>query len=144
MERFRAASVVALLAVLAGAVPTLGGPGPTHTVDDGALVYVLNFQFVDASTNSPTTAIAVGSEVTWRWLQGAHSTTQGLRGPFADPVGPSLFDSGVIAARDDPVTGEPMTEFTYRFDQPGVFTYYCRPHNGMHGGVVVLPATGPG
>ncbi|MFB6106583.1 MAG: halocyanin domain-containing protein [Halobacteriaceae archaeon] len=72
----------------------------------------------------PAVAVSPGTEVVWRWTGkgGAHNVVA-ERG---------AYDSG------DPVAGENQT-FTFRFEEPAVYTYLCEPHHdiGMRGAVFV-------
>ncbi|WP_435195464.1 halocyanin domain-containing protein [Natronomonas sp. EA1] len=68
------------------------------------------------------TAILVdaGTKITWEWVAGTHNVV----------AVDGSFRSG------DPVEGG---TYTYTFDEPGVYTYFCEPHRGlgMKGAVVV-------
>jgi plastocyanin len=65
-----------------------------------------------------TVTVAVGTEVTWRWV-----------GRVAHDVVGDGFDSTVL------VEGE----FSHTFETSGVFPYVCRLHPGMEGEVIVVP-----
>lgn len=72
----------------------------------------------------PAVAVSPGTEVRWEWTGdgGAHdvSAEQGA------------FDSG------EPVRN-PESPFTYTFDSPAIYKYFCTPHRtlGMRGAVFV-------
>lgn len=76
-----------------------------------------------------------GGTVTWVNASGAHSATayhpDNAGQPRRVPAGSSAWDSGVLTATD--------AEFEVTFDVPGVYDYYCIPHEavGMVGTVVV-------
>jgi plastocyanin len=65
--------------------------------------------------------VPVGTTVTWADVSGTHTTTSY----------DGLWDTG-----DRLQVGQ---SFSYTFDQPGVYRYYCRPHEnaGMIGTVLV-------
>lgn len=148
MKRRTTTTIGALLLLAAGSgmvLATLPGPGPgtategpSATDQTAATVEVKNFEFEDGETGTAVTTIEAGQTVTWVWTSGSHSVTQGVRGggPGADPVGPSLFDTGVQDTSYDE-DGTPTTTFNYTFEEPGVYEYYCRPHVQMTGIVVV-------
>jgi halocyanin-like protein len=79
-----------------------------------------NFAF-----DPPAVRVTPGTEVTWRWTgQGStHNVVSTSGGPL---------DSG------DAVQ-EAGTTYSYTFEEMGVYTYYCEPHEslGMKGAVVV-------
>lgn len=66
--------------------------------------------------------VDAGTEVTWEWVGGATHTVTNER---------ELFDSGEIS-------GEGET-WSYTFDEPGIYLYYCEPHRALNqlGAVVV-------
>ncbi len=67
--------------------------------------------------------IAAGTTVVWRNQDNVlHTVTAGTRGRPTD-----LFDAEVPAGES----------FSFTFDEPGTYDYYCRPHSGMAGTVVV-------
>lgn len=72
----------------------------------------------------PAVAVSPGTEVTWQWTGrgGAHNVV----------AEQGAFDSG------KPVASEDKT-FSYTFDAPAVYTYFCEPHrsSGMRGAVFV-------
>jgi plastocyanin len=82
-----------------------------------------------------------GATVTWNIADGSHSVT--AYHPDNDktlrvPEDAAVFDSGTLSAGNT---------FEHTFDTPGVYNYYCRPHEGlgMVGLVVVeSPQGGPG
>jgi plastocyanin len=48
--------------------------------------------------------------------------------------------SGALAVEKDPVVM--IDNFTFRFDQPGTYTYFCKLHPHMHGTIEVTSANG--
>ncbi len=74
-------------------------------------------------------SIQPGDTVKWTWKSNHHSVTSGQPG---QPTG--LFDSGI---QDNGFT------FSYTFNTPGSFKYYCLPHatEGMTGTVTVAGST---
>jgi plastocyanin len=67
--------------------------------------------------------IQAGDTVEWRILSGRHSTT----------AKDEAWDSGEL---------DQGVSFAQRFDVPGVYPYFCTPHDFMRGTITVLP--GPG
>jgi len=69
--------------------------------------------------------IAPGTTVTWVTVSGSHTTTSNT----------GLWDSG----EERLPVGE---SYSFTFQQPGVYDYYCRPHRnaGMIGRVIVSTA----
>jgi plastocyanin len=63
--------------------------------------------------------IQAGDKVEWRVLSGRHSST----------AKDGAWDSGELA---DGVT------FAQRFDLPGVYPYFCTPHDFMRGTITVF------
>lgn len=91
------------------------------TVGSGGEVEILmeNLQY-----NPPQIRVAPGTMVVWMNMDSvAHTVTSGTRDNPDD-----LFDSGNIA---------PGETFTYTFDEPGTYDYFCIPHPGMDAVVVV-------
>jgi plastocyanin len=69
-----------------------------------------------------------GTTITWTNEDNfEHTVTSGTRG---NPTG--LFDEKVPAGGS----------FSFTFEKPGPFEYYCRIHNGMHGTVIVQEPAG--
>lgn len=90
--------------------------------------------FVDSVSNSSVTTVAVGTTVEWQ-LSGVigHTVTSGTGA--AAPGAGSLFDFVMNPANPT---------FTFTFNTPGEFPYFCRPHEnaGMTGTVIVtVPAS---
>lgn len=83
-------------------------------------VQVVDFQFVPA-----TVTIQAGDTVNWVWQANGHSTTSGT-----NCTSNGLWDSGIQNA---------PFEFSFTFDNPGTYPYFCIPHCtiGMVGTVVV-------
>jgi plastocyanin len=65
-------------------------------------------------------AIEVGDRVEWTFRAAGHSVT-------AERAG---WESGVRDAGES---------FMHRFDEPGLFLYFCRPHDFMKGMILVAP-----
>ena len=82
-----------------------------------------------------------GGTITWENASGSHSVTAyhpNNDRPNRVPTGVASFNSGVMSEGDT---------FEHTFEEPGVYNYYCTPHEGlgMVGLVVVSEATpGPG
>jgi plastocyanin len=82
-----------------------------------------------------------GGTVTWENASGSHSVTAyhpNNDKPLRIPTAASSFDSGVMSGDDT---------FERTFTEPGVYNYYCTPHEGlgMVGLIIVSEAaSGPG
>jgi amicyanin len=94
--------------------PTGTVPSPTATPGRTTAVTIENFQY-----SAATITIAAGTTVTWTNKDSVqHTVTE--RG--------NLFDSGLLG------NGQ---SFSYTFNQPGEYEYYCIPHPYMTGKVIV-------
>jgi plastocyanin len=78
-------------------------------------VVIRNFAF-----EPPELTIEAGDSVRWTVVSGTHSVT----------AKDHAFDSDELAAG---------TSFERRFDQPGVYPYFCTPHDFMRATITVLP-----
>ena len=79
---------------------------------------------LDFVYGTPVITIAAGETVTW-----TNKTASSLAHTVTSATG--AFDSGPI---------RPNGTFSHTFDAAGTYEYYCTPHPGMTGKVVVLPA----
>ena len=74
--------------------------------------------------NPDTVTIKQGTTVTWVNEDGvAHTVVSGVRNNKS-----GLFDSGNISSGGT---------FSYTFNEKGTFDYFCEPHSGMDGTIVV-------
>ena len=91
----------------------------TGTSGSGTMVAISGYSF-----NPQTLRVSVGTTVTWTNMDTvAHSVVSGT------PNQPSgLFQSSLLG------NGQ---SFSYTFDTPGTYTYYCGPHPYMTGTIVV-------
>ncbi len=70
--------------------------------------------------------VASGTTVTWTNEDSfAHTVTSGTRGSPTD-----LFDSGNVGGEES---------FSFAFDEPETYAYFCSIHPGMDGTVIVEP-----
>ena len=108
--------------------PSPEGPEPTATPHDmgemgereTVTVDIANFAFVPAEL-----VISAGTEVVFTNSDSApHTVTAGRD---QEPM-PEVFDSGLLQQGDS---------FSFVFDQPGEFAYFCDRHPPMTGTVVV-------
>ncbi len=101
------------------ALAWLLGADPAHAATHEVLIR--NFAF-----EPPELTIEAGDRVRWTVVSGTHSATAKDRS----------FNSAALAAG---------ASFERRFEQPGVFPYFCTPHDFMRASVTVLPrpASGP-
>jgi plastocyanin len=78
----------------------------------------------DISFQPKQITVAVGTTVVWTNEDPtSHTVTSGTRG---NPSG--LFDSGDVA---------PGQTFSFTFNEPGTYDYYCKIHGGMDGVIIV-------
>ncbi len=109
-----------------GTYPYFCGPhcamGMTGTIAVNARNTVIQVAPSGSMTFSPDTlTIRVGQTVTWQWEASAYSESHSVTsGTACTPNG--LFDSGVKAGN---------ASFSYKFTEPGTYTYYCSVHCGM-------------
>ena len=90
-------------------------------------VQVTDFAFIP-----PSITVNVGETVTWQWIKGFHTTTNGI--DENDPNAGTLWDAQLFSGKKTA---------SYQFNQAGLFPYFCRFHTilGMFGSVTVNPAT---
>ena len=108
--------------------PTEGvAPTPTTTPPAAQTrhVTVQNTNFRDAVSGTATTTITVGTEVSWDWQLGTHTSTSG-------PCPPCAFDNNWNSGL------KTSGSFTHTFTQPGTFPYFCGVHTTMMTGTVVV------
>ena len=74
--------------------------------------------------------IFAGQSILWRWVVGAHTTTNGTGA--GDPSAGLLWDAPLTVS---------APQFVRRFDQVGTFPFFCRPHEAFNmKGVVIVSA----
>lgn len=116
-----------LIAALALALLPLGlGPGPAVATDEYVQVAALDDYF-----DAEVVRVPVGTEIEWRNVG---------RNPHTVTADDGSFDSGNMENGD---------EFSWTFDEPGVYRYYCVYHGqpggiGMAGMIVVGDVPLPG
>ena len=89
-------------------------PGPAHA--DTYVVELSNF-----AVEPQSLTIQAGDMVEWRIVSGRHSSTSRDQD----------WDSGEL---------EQGAAFAQRFELPGVYPYFCTPHDFMRGTITVLEA----
>jgi plastocyanin len=95
-------------AASASARPTTTTPAATATVDDKTVLVQLGEHFFDPSAIK----VKVGTTVTWRNNGQQTHDLHAYDGSFnSPPLGPG-------------------NTFTFTFTKPGLFRYYCIPHEG--------------
>jgi plastocyanin len=105
--------------VLAIVLLALAGPPAAMAADDGPVVAIGNFTFDPAKLSVPA-----GTAVTWvNHDDIPHTATNAA----------NLFGSPVLDTDD---------RFTFRFDRPGTYSYFCKLHPHMSGTIEVTPAAG--
>jgi plastocyanin len=98
-------------------------PGATATQGETAQAEV-QVQMINTTFDPKEITVKAGTKVTWTNNDSTgHTVTSGTRG---NPSG--LFDSGNVA---------PGQTFSFVFDTPGTYNYYCTYHQGMDGTVIV-------
>jgi plastocyanin len=102
----------ALAAMMVSACLAGAARAETHVVE------LSNF-----AVDPPALTIEASDTVEWRVASGRHSST----------AKDGAWDSGEMAEG---------VIFAQRFDEPGVYPYFCTPHDFMRGTITVLP--GPG
>ncbi len=121
----------------APARPAVDETGATVSKGAGAVVQLTNMLTFDPKVDTITAGETVewdnGSLLVHTVTADPSKATQD--GSAALPEGAEPFDSGNI---------EPDGKFTHRFTVPGLYRYFCIPHEGasMIGEIVVLPAGG--
>ncbi len=120
--RFTMPALIVALAMFL-IVPACGDDNPTDT-GGGAFDGTITLSGTSFSPSSAT--IKAGESVTWVWSGGTHSVTNGT-----DPNLPEtrLFDEGPKSSGS----------FTFTFNTPGTYPFFCRPHftMGMKGTITV-------
>ena len=85
----------------------------------------------DTTFSPANVVINVGQSVQWLWGNGLHTTTNGVdSAPIHNPG--SLWDAPLDAAH---------LSFTFQFNTPGYYPYFCRVHEGVMSGTVRVLAT---
>jgi plastocyanin len=84
------------------------------------------FVFMDQQSGNSTTTIRAGGTVNWVWVSGTHSTTSGTCSGGCSADG--NWDSGINSGGS----------FQRTFPTAGTFPYFCRVHQSMMTGTVVV------
>jgi len=120
----------------------LGGPDDLQSAATVQARTLESDQGAGQNVFSPAVVwVEAGATITWENASGSHSATAyhpNNDRPMRVPTAAASFDSGVMSDGDS---------FEHTFEEPGVYNYYCSPHEGlgMVGLVVVSEATpGPG
>jgi plastocyanin len=122
-EATTAATEAATMAATQEATTAPAAAGATATQGETAQAEV-QVQMINTSFDPKEITVQAGTKVTWTNNDStAHTVTAGTRG---NPSG--LFDSGNVA---------PGETFSFVFDTPGTYSYYCTYHQGMDGTVIV-------
>jgi plastocyanin len=108
----------ALMLVALAAVISLGSGGTVRAQEDAA-VDIVDFAFDPSSIT-----IEAGGTVTWTNAGDVTHTVTADDGSF---------DSGDLASGDT---------YSFTFDEPGTYTYFCEIHPNMTGEIVVTEAAG--
>jgi plastocyanin len=151
--RFRRIALAGLFVVSLGLAATpaqaihfFNGCGKTlqpASAGSAATVTVAGFAFTDQATTTSVTHVKAGDSVTWTWGDTfCHSVTEGVFGGQSYGVQQQVPPPSFTTRGTSNVLAEPdgaNNSFTYTFDQPGVYHYYCDHHVevGMQGTVIV-------
>lgn len=117
-------------------------PGSAFAATAG--VEVAHFAFTPKALS-----INQGDQVTWTWTgsgsDGQHDVYEGAPPPLpTDPIPPALFESHPQAPTKDDITGPPPGgTWSYTFNDPGTYQYWCRRHRGMTASVTVAAVEQP-
>lgn len=96
-----------------------------HDMDMGGSGESADVEIINFAYEQPDITVSVGTEVTFTNLDSApHTVTAGTD---ADPM-KDVFDSELL---------EQGESFTFVFDEPGTFVYFCDRHPPMEGSVTV-------
>jgi plastocyanin len=107
-------TIAAMLVAMLAARQTTQAAAPAAPAAAGADVKIDNFSFTPA-----TLSVAVGTQVTW---------TNGDDIPHTIVTEDKTIKSKVLDTDE---------KFTYTFDKPGTYSYFCSIHPKMKGTVVV-------
>lgn len=135
----RLAALLMAAALLAGACGGSGGDGAESSAGGtpagtggGAEVTVKLFAFEPASLE-----VEAGTEVTWTNEDNIlHTVTSGKPGDDLDMSGSAANPPEPDGLFDGKLDGKGAT-FSFTFEEPGTYTYYCDIHREMHGEIVV-------
>ena len=113
-------------------LPSCGG-SPDAAESSPAAVTVEHVAFTPASLK-----VNAGTEVTWTNLDAdvVHTATSGTPGDKGVPG----LDNGTPPRPDGTFDGEmdgADATFSFTFDEPGTYAYFCRVHQSMTGEIVV-------
>ena len=125
MKRSSIFLVLAAVAVAAYAAPAAHADHPTASVSNAKGSSVPGCEVTSECFIPADVTVDVGGEVTWTNDDtAAHTITSGTAPSSPDGV----FDSSLVM---------PGTEFSYKFEEAGTYTYYCAVHPWMEGTVTV-------
>ena len=125
------------LAAAALVLPSCGGseaaPAARETDAQANTVVVEHVAFSPAALE-----VDAGAEVTWtnRDAEVVHTATSGIPGDKGVPG----LDNGTPPQPDGTFDGEmdgADASFSFTFDEPGTYAYFCRVHQSMTGEIVV-------
>jgi plastocyanin len=119
---------------------TLGGPDDLQTSATVEALSLDSDQGAGQNVFSPAVVwIEAGTTVTWENVSGGHSATAyhpNNDKPMRVPTAATSFDSETMSEGDS---------FQHTFEDPGVYNYFCSPHEGLGMvGLVVVSEASPG
>jgi plastocyanin len=132
-----AGSAVLLAAALTGCTSSSSSSeGTTSTASstaDGPVIELSRLMYMPA-----TLEIAAGTAVTWTNDESiSHTVTSGM------PTGVDSSTSLRSGEEPDGLFDEQLPKqgdsFTFTYDEPGTYPYYCDIHKGMNAEIVVVP-----
>lgn len=111
-----------------------GQPAETGMAENTVLTVGLAFMPTDIT-------VTAGTTVTWQNGEAiSHTVTSGAWGEVDETTGlrgvetpDGRFDHALAPQ------GQGGDSFSYTFDEPGEYPYYCQPHRTMNAKVIVLP-----
>jgi plastocyanin len=135
-SRSAAVTAVLLAAALTGCSSSSssdGTSGQASASPDGTVIKLSRLMYMPA-----TIEIEAGTTVTWTNDESiSHTVTSGM------PTGVDSNTSLRSGEEPDGLYDEQLPKqgdsFTFTYDEPGTYPYYCDIHKGMNGEIVVVP-----
>jgi plastocyanin len=105
-----------------------------RTITVAAPTVAATIQLTGTTFTPSQVTITEGETVRWQWVDGFHTTTNGVSSDPAHNPG-TLWDETIDST---------TPTFDYQFNDPGYFPFFCRPHEPMGmKGVVIVEESGP-
>ena len=131
-------SLVGLAFPLTLVLSSCGGSGTDDATPASAAASAVTIDVEHIAFDPPTLEIPAGTEVTWTNHDTGvvHTATSGIPGDKGVPG----LDNGTKPKPDGTFDGDmdgDGAEFSFTFDEPGTYAYFCRVHQSMTGEIVV-------